>query len=70
MLLRVSLINESFISDTPLEHSYTNQKVHPDDDIGISEDDLYTLASQTQSNPSVWEHPWFLQWSNNAWTHR
>ena len=46
-----------FTTDTPSEESYTIENFRPDDYIVICQDDLYSIAWEAESDPSLLDHP-------------
>ena len=42
-----------------MEYNYTSENFQPDDDIVLPQDDLYSLARETETNPSLLDHPYF-----------
>ena len=53
-----------------LEDSYTKEKLKTDDDIVNPQDELYSMAREVGSNPSVSDHPETKPWSCDDWTQR
>ena len=41
----------------PLKHSYTNEKFQRDDDVVVSQDVLYSILRESESNASILDHP-------------
>ena len=55
ILFRITLLK--FFTDKPLQDSYTNGKFRPEDDYIIRQVDLYNIAWEAESNPSLLDHP-------------